>query len=241
MMLYFQKINSSLSASEKTFVILGDSIAKGTSNGVGNTNDNVLFEYDGINFLEIENDILGANTGSWIPSFANTLSGLTGSKIYVSTNGSPGSEFAPHLDDNNWSSTGTQYSTMKSEALNIQTIKPIDGFIIILGINDARGSTSVAQITIDAFDLIDRLNDDFNNPNIYIVQIGRTESGVTSKVLQVRDIITNGVDGLVETYSNVSLCASLATFDNAYFYDNLHLSQSGNDILGEQIANFISL
>lgn len=242
MMLYFHKISNISGGAvvqDRTYVILGDSISKGTSNGVGDANSDVLYEFNGTSFDVVINDVAAANTGSWMPSFANRLNEFLGCNVNLSTNGSAGSEFSPYLDNNNWSISGTLYSPMKVEADALALLKNINGFIIILGINDARGTASISQIETDAISLIDRLNSDFSNPKIYIVQIGRTESGVTQRVLDVRDIISNGVDGLVETYSNVKLCASLADFDNSYFYDNLHLTQTGNDILGEQIANYI--
>jgi hypothetical protein len=238
MKLFFQKLMSvggSLIVPDKTFVIIGDSIAKGTSNGVGNANDNVLYEFVSGELVNIPNDVQAAATGSWMPSFANKLNQELGRKINVSTHGSGGSEFSPYLDNNNWSTSGTLYSPMKSEVNALALLKNINAFIIILGINDARGTSNLGDIESNAFSLIDRLNSDFNTPKIYMVQIGRTESGVTTKVLNVRSII----EDLVSTYSNVKLAASLASFDNSFFYDNLHLIQSGNNTLGEELAEFL--
>lgn len=242
MFLYYQALISSNSViptptptTDRTFVVLGDSISRGTSNGVGNADAETLYEFTGGDLTEVVNDVQAAATGSWMPVLANRIKLIVDKKTNVSTNGSGGSEFSPYLDNNNWSTTGSLYAPMKTEAESLSVLKPLTAFIIILGINDARGTSSLVDVENNAISLIDRLNADFDTPKIYMVQIGRSESGVTSRVLSVRGII----EDLVATYDNVQLAASLATFSNAFFYDNLHLNQLGNDILGRQIADFI--
>ena len=224
----------------KKFIVLGDSISRGTSDGVGVAGSSTLYEWNGGQIYNRTGDVINAVTGSWMPSFAVNLKSLTSKKVLMCTNGSGGSEFYPYLDSNNWSTSGNLYDTMVNNSNSmINAFGDIDGVIIILGINDARGTAAISDIRTAAFSLIDRLNTDFNTSNIFIVQIGRKESGVNQRVLDVRDIISNGVDGLVETYNNVYLSASLADYPDSDFYDNLHLNQTANNLLGTQISDYI--
>lgn len=218
------------------FLVIGDSIANGTSNGTVSAQPNNLKEWDGT-LVNSVNDVANANTGTWMPKLADKLKELTNRSVIVSADGSGGSEFHPYLDNNNWSTSGNLYANMKIKADDlIQSQGNIDGIIMILGINDARGNNAINDIKNSAISLINRLNTDFNTPKIFMVQIGRTESGVTQRVLDVRDIISNNTDGLVETYPNVYLSASLADFPDTDFYDNLHLTQPANNTLGENLA-----
>ena len=229
-------LDNPLVAQKLSFLVVGDSIANGTSNGTVSAQSGNLKEWNG-SVANNVNDVANANTGTWMPKMADKLKELTGKYTIVSADGSGGSEFHPYLDNNNWSVSGTLYDPMKVKAdALIQSQGDIDGIIMILGINDARGTNAIIDIENSAISLINRLNTDFNTPNIFIVQIGRTESGVTQRVLDVRDIITNGTDGLVETYNNVKLVADLSQFPDIDFYDNLHLTQDANNTLGETIA-----
>lgn len=245
-MLYFNKLqqisNTTPISNSLNIVVLGDSISAGTSDGVGSAAAGTLFELQGISLQEITTDIFGANTGSWMPKMAETINTLSGKTVNISTNGFGGSEFAPYLDNNNWSTLGNKYAPMKTDAdyLVTSTGQAVDCFIIILGINDARGTTSIAQVETDAISLVTRLNTDYNNPEILFVQIGKTTTGVTTRVLDVRNIISNGVDGLVETFSNVSLGASLVGYADALYFDGLHLTQAGNDQLGTELGTYIN-
>ncbi|WP_157494124.1 hypothetical protein [Fulvivirga imtechensis] len=198
---------------------------------------------------QITDDLQDANTGGYMPSFAEKLFELTGKQTYVSENAEGGSEFSPYLDNNNWSQSGNLYAPMVAEAESFETYlgRSIDVIIMILGINDARGDTSLATIESDAFDLIDRLAVDFPDVPVMIVQRGRMSGGSYASDPQwigVGEIITNGVDGLVETYSHVHLAEDLSDTDEypistpAAYYDSLHLTQEYNNKLGENLAIF---
>ena len=159
------------------FSIIGDSIAEGRSDGTNNSNNNTLYEWDSGTFTEVS-DLAGANTGSWSPSFANQYNTLTGKKVMISENANGGSEFFPNGDTNNWYTTGTLYGAMKTEtdAMISEVGSAFKGFIIILGVNDARGSEDIGDIETGAVSLITRLNADYSNPNIFICNIGQEGS-----------------------------------------------------------------
>lgn len=218
--------------------IIGDSISRGRSEGTVNAPAGTLFEYNNGSLNEVS-DIVDAATGSYVPKLAERLNVLTGKKLNVSTNGSGGSKFSTYDNNNDWSTTGDLYDDMVTDvnSLTASTGQGLDAIIIILGINDARKNATIPNIQSDVVSLINRLNSTFTYPKIFIVQIGKTENGVTTRTLQVRDMISNGVNGVVESYNNVRLGADLSTYIDDMFFDGLHLSQDGNNNLGTELAN----
>ena len=185
--------------------------------------------------------MIDANIGSPWPNFGIELNGFTNAVINISHSGFGGSEFSPYLDTNNWSTLGTRYTPSKDKALAMLSdagVSKIDGILIILGINDARGTTSYATIQNDMQSLIDRINTDFNTPNIYIAQIGREESGDTQRVFDIRGFILD----LVSNNTNLFMAYSeMPDFTNRGWMrtDNLHPNKLGNDAMGKGFAEFI--
>lgn len=234
---------STLSNLELNVAIVGDSIGNGTSNGTVSVIADVLFEFRSGVLNPITTDLVDANTGGYMAKFAEKYNELTNGVVNVIEQAEGGSEFSPHLDNNNWSTIGDLYTPAIAEFNSFESVtgKTIDVIIMILGINDARGTTLLTTIESDAVSLIDRLAIDFPNIPIMISQLGRQggDYSVNAQWLGVRDIISNGVDGLVETYSHVSLSGDLINdYGEGAFYDSLHLNQATNNLLGADLANF---
>lgn len=225
------------------FAVFGDSIARGTGEAVGPTpSDGTVKEWNGTTFVNVQaSDMINANIGSPWPNFGIYLNNFTGATINISHSGFGGSEFSPYLDTNNWSSLGTLYDPSKDKALNMLStagVSKIDGVIIILGINDARGTTAYETIQSDMQSLIDRINTDFNTPNIYLAQIGSAEFGDTQRVLDIRGFILN----LVANNSNLFMAYDEMPFftDRGWMRtDNLHPNKLGNDAMGKGFAEYI--
>ena len=225
-------------------LIIGDSVGSGTSNGTVDVQNGILSEWDGASLNAVTTDIAGANTGTYVPKFAERINEVTGRKVNVIETAVGGAEFSPYLDNNNWSTLGTLYASMitKSNSFVNSTEKSIDYILIILGINDSRGTTALATIESDANSLITRLNADFPNVPKLIYNTGRQAGNYATnqRWLDVRNIITNGVDGLVETYPSVYLAGDLINdYGSSAFYDGLHLNQTANNQLGTDLANYI--
>lgn len=239
-------------------VVIGDSIANGTNERTGLKGPDPkgsLFEWDGSSLFTITtNDTKTANSGSWHPSHALSYHQKTGRKTILVEGAIGGAEWYPHNDDINWYTTGALYSPLiqsVKNALSKFSVKKVRAVYIILGVNDARGTQSMANIKLGMTSLIDRLNTDLNTPDIRIINIGRAEAGLTDRVMDVRKLIDNpdpqyvysdnqqhGV-GLVQRYDNISLVDDLARYEGLGLYhtDKLHLSQPGNNYLGEYLAS----
>jgi hypothetical protein len=220
-------------------LIIGDSIGSGTSNGAGSATANSFYEFNGTSTVLIAEggEALEANTGSPYPAMADRFFTQTSKPFYLVETAVGGSEFAPYLDTNNWSTSGTRYAIMITKASNYlteQSISKFDFIRITLGINDARGTTLLATVESDAISLISRLRISFPNTPIFINQLGRSSANAT-RVSTIRGYIND----LVTNNTFVYAAKDLNEFDASLFYDGLHLNQSGNDQLGIADANII--
>ncbi|MEJ8757164.1 sialate O-acetylesterase [Pontibacter sp. H259] len=245
------------SNNSEIIVVIGDSIANGTNERTGLKGPDAtgaLFEWDGTSLHNVTtNDTKTANTGSWHPSHANAYKQRTGRNTILVEGALGGAEWYPHNDNINWYETGTLYQPLirnVKSALTTFKVKKVRAVYIVLGVNDARGTQTIADIKKGMTSLIDRLNKDLDTPTIRIVNIGRAEAGITNRVMDVRKLIDNqdagytysdkqqhGI-GLVQQYDNVFLADDLARYEGLGFYhtDNLHLTQAGNNYLGEYLA-----
>lgn len=216
---------------------LGDSISRGTSDGVGNATDGRLFEWDGAALNQINNDVEDALTGSPYPSMADELFSLTGRILHVVNTGIGGAEFSPNGNNNNWSASGDNYGLMitKSDSYTTSVSDTFDIIRITLGINDARGTANLATISLDTISLIDRLIVSFPGIPIIINQLGKS----TASQPRV-DSVRADIDNLVSTYANVFAAKDLNDYPIEDYFDGLHLDQAGNDQLGIDDSNIIN-
>lgn len=240
------------SNNEHVFWVVGDSIGNGTN---ARTNEPTpdplgsLKEWDGSS-ASVVLDTATANDGSQYPQFALTYKQATGKGVILCEDALGGAEFYYSNNASHWNTDGSLYAPAKAKAqamLAHYNIK-LKGVILILGINDARGTATMTNIQSGMNSLINRLNADFNTPAIYIVQIGREESGFTTRVRDVQKLIDNTDTGytyglgLVQRYANVYLADNLERYVGLGLYsgDNLHLSQLGNNELGQTLAEYIA-
>lgn len=241
----------------EVIVVIGDSIANGTNERDGKKGPDpkgALLEWDGKSLYTVtDSDTRTANVGSWHPSHAIVYKKKTGRNTILVEGAIGGAEWYPHNDDVNWYETGSLYNPLLEKvksALHTFEAKRVRTVYIILGVNDARGTQTIENIKRGMRSLIDRLNQDLEVPEIRIVNIGRAENGITARVQDVRKLIDNknpeyvysdgrqhGV-GLVQTYINLKLVDDLARYEGLGLYhtDNLHLTQAGNNYLGEFLA-----
>ncbi|NDK56182.1 SGNH/GDSL hydrolase family protein [Pontibacter fetidus] len=238
-------------------VVIGDSIANGTNERDGKKGpdpDGALLEWDGSSLYTVTNtDTKTANLGSWHPSHAIAYKQKTGKNTILIEGALGGAEWYPHNDNVNWYETGSLYKPLLENvksALQTFGAKKVRVVYIVLGVNDARGTQSIANVRRGMFSLIDRLNQDLEIPAIRIVNIGRAEKGITERVQDVRKLIDNADAnyiysdgqqhglGLVQIYNNVKLADDLARYEGLGLYhtDNLHLTQAGNNYLGKYLG-----
>lgn len=228
---------------------IGDSLMNGSTNGTATAAAKTLFESSrtgGIASVVEVSDMADTGTGTCFPSMASKFKSLINKELVVVEQAFAGSNFSPDGDNNNYSVTGDNYGLMQLDAdeyLTTQNVASFDFIYIILGINDVVADTLLTTVETDAVSLITRLRADYGTSTpILICQLGRhPDVGYASDPfwLGVKDIISNGVDGLVETYSNVYQVADLINdYGEAAFHDGLHLDQTNTNKLGEDVATY---
>lgn len=229
---------------KQLFAILGDSIARGTSDGVGPTpTAGTVFEWDGAAEVEVTNsDLIDANTGSMWPRFGIDHNTNTGRKPVFINTAAGGAEYSPNGDNNNWSSTGTLRAaalTKINSAMSHYAVTKLKGIFVILGVNDARGAVALATIQSDISDFYTWLQTQYPDTPILIAQIGRTES-VTAAVRI--NTIRGYVRSIVEANTNCHFFCNLTSLVSGGYYDtdNLHLAQTGNNMVGQMAARWFS-
>jgi hypothetical protein len=238
-----QNMDTDTADGKQAFLILGDSISRGTSiTGKGTTPEpGTVFEYDGTQILEVgADDLSTSNTGSQYPQMGRDYFNLTGNKCVFINTAYGGAEFSPNGDSFNWASSGVLYEQMKSKvsggllALGINKLK---GIILLLGINDARGSVALATVQNDVNSLFSRLGADFQDTPLYVVNIGRSETAISNERIDaVRGYIQTAISGTPGAKMIFDLRKYATETPAFYGPDNLHLNISGCNALGSEIA-----
>lgn len=210
---------------------------------------NTVFQWDVPNQLLYEigaTDILqtgsGANWGSIWPQMGISYNTYTGKKPVFVTGGVGGTNYAPRTGDSgDWSAADTIYSTAKTQLDNCLAYLGKKGpryIIVNLGVNDGRGATALSTIETEITAFYDKLHTDYPNAIILQIMMGRNETEVsTARAIAIRNYIRNEV----ETRSYMHIIASeTAMWSNSYYdSDNLHLLQTGNNVVGEMFGRWL--
>lgn len=210
---------------------------------------NTVFQWDVPNQLLYEigaTDILqtgaGTDWGSIYPQMGISYFSSTGRKPVFVTMGVGGTNYSPRTGDSgDWSTADTLYTTAKDECDNCLTFLGLNTpkyVIVNLGVNDSRGATALATIQADITSLYDRLHTDYPRAVILQIMMGRNETEVsTSRAIAIRNYIRNEA----ETRDYMHIVASeTAMWSNGYYdSDNLHLLQTGNNLVGEMVGRWL--
>jgi lysophospholipase L1-like esterase len=225
------------------FWVIGDSNADGRGASIPTIAARTLYNWNGASYDEITTQTVandGAYGSSW-QQFAVEYKASFGKPVYLVNSALGGSEFYPNGDTNNWYTSGTLYSAGLADVLAAAAASKVPlkniRVIICLGINDIRGAQSLTNVVAAMISLVTRINSDLNTPEIYLIQQGRTESVVTNDRAQTvrRTLINLAQD------ANVHLVTCMLPQINWGYYqvDNLHLSQTGYDLIGTQINRYL--
>jgi hypothetical protein len=228
------------------FGIIGDSNADGRGETIPTVSTNTLFLSNGSVLTEITTQSVANddNTkGSAWQQFATDYKTSTGRKTILVQGASGGAEFYPNGDNNNWYTSGTLYAAWKTKMDNTLTLtgKSLPKAIfIILGINDARSSNTLANINTGITSLISRLTTDYPGVPLVFSALGRSEgttSADTTKVYNVRVLMQDAVQATTDAY----MCANLFAFTGTGMMqvDNLHFTQSGYNAAGAMFARWM--
>lgn len=228
---------------EDLFWIIGDSFAQGSNNSTGAgpdaTGKGYYFRTSDNTIQPITTtDIPGAVNGSPWPQFCIDYFNSTGVKSVVIPNGIGGTKFF-----DTWNGTSGTYNSAKTDAIDAMAtagVTRLKGIIIICGVNDARGGDAIAAIGASVGNLFYQLDIDFPKTQIYVVMLGHS-STQTARLPQVRGYVRQQV----ANYTNAQIVCQLQAIHEwsggYYGADDLHLNQTGNNLLGTMINRYLQL
>lgn len=184
----------------------------------------------------------GANWGSIWPQMGISYNTYTGKKPVFVTGGVGGTNYAPRTGDSgDWSAADTIYSSAKTELDNCLAYLGKKGpryIVVNLGVNDGRGTTALATIQTEITAFYTKLHTDYPNAIILQIMMGRNETEVsTARAIAIRNYIRNEAE--TRDYMHI-IASETALWSNSYYdSDNLHLLQTGNNIVGEMFGRWL--
>lgn len=231
---------------KQAILIIGDSNAGDTTTGVlgPTTLADTCFLWNGTNLTEITTADISNNLvtdGTPWKKLALDYNAATSKKTVFIQRASGGSEFYPAGDNNNWFTSGDNYGQAQTEVtdcLSFLEITRLKAIFVILGVNDLRAVTTIANIEIGVNSLFLRLTTDYPDVRIYVAMPGRREAAANQEMdarsFAIRKYIRN----------NVALYDNMILFDDYWQYvptldyqvDDLHLEQVGYNKVGEKGA-----
>ncbi|HRP30437.1 MAG TPA: SGNH/GDSL hydrolase family protein [Agriterribacter sp.] len=226
-------------------VIIGNSIARGTSNGEGPTpTTGTVYEWNGSSIVQVgSNDLINAVTGSQWPQMGINYNTASGYKLVFTNSGSGGADFADPGDNNYWATGGTLYPAMKTKtnnALSNMGLTSPRAIFVICGINDARASTPLEDVQAAIADVFDKIEADWPTARVYVVNIGRDATGIsTVRINAVRSYLESEVAARANFVMAFDLRIFAEDFPEYYAADNLHLNQTGCNALGVILAAYL--
>lgn len=244
-------VNNSATTTSATgrelFWVFGDSFAAGSNNTTG-AGPNTAGEYfrTSDNTIQVigASDIPGASNGSPWPQFCNDYIASTGNTPVIIPNGVGGSKFF-----DSWNGTSAAYLAAKQDAIDAMSVAGVTrlkGIIIICGVNDARGGDGISAIGAAIGNLFYHLDIDFPKTQIYVVMLGHSNTNA-QRLAPVRWYVRNQV----KNYTNCHIVCQLQAIHEwtppagspggYYGADNLHLNQTGNNLLGTMINRYMQL
>lgn len=242
-------VSATSANNEEAFWVIGDSFAQGSNNTTGAgpdaTGKGYYFRTSDNTIQPITTtDIPGASNGSPWPQFCIDYFNATGTKVIIIPNGIGGTKFI-----DSWNGTSSTYTTARTDAQDAMTamgVTRLKGIIIICGVNDARGGDNINDIGAAIGRLFYQLNLDFPFTQIYVCMLGHSATN-SQRLSPVRGYVRDQV----YNYTNAQIVCQIQAIHEwtppagspggYYGADNLHLNQTGNNLLGTMINRYIQL
>lgn len=234
---------------KQLIVLIGDSMHGNSNNGPGPTPiAGTVFEWNGSAEVMVTNDDLllsenasgvhGPGAGSPWPQCGVTYNAATSRKpVYVDTH-SPGSEFAPNIDNNNWSSTGTlralATTKINSAIAHYEVQRPMVIFVF-LGVNDIGGTALIGTIQSDIAAFFVWVQATYPNTPIVCAQPGF--AGNNNETLRAQQVRT-AIKQQAVLNSNVHLFANFGHLDRQS--GSSHFVQSSNNTVGNMASRWLT-
>lgn len=172
----------------------------------------------------------------------------TGRIPVIAGAGSNGSTISPASDNNDWQTSGSNYSVavaLANDALGFTGNSKLKGIHFVCGVNDVAGingtgAFTVAQVRTYLYTVIDNLRAEFGNDVPILLQVpGRQNTTyVSARLTHIR----NNCKLAAQTYDNVYVAANMGIFHYAGLYDDgTHPSPDGYVQLGRMFAEWYRL
>lgn len=198
-----------------------------------------------IGATDIQQDVTGANWGSIWPEFGIKYFTATARKPVFALSGIGGTTWAFNASAvDEWANTSTLYADSKVlcdaalAAVGVQSPKYI---VIALGNNDAFYATALATIQSAINQVLTTITTDYPNSQILIVQNGRLAAGsINSRIITIRGYLVQAA----RDFTNVYIAGNMATLDavgSCFLADNIHMTQTGNNHIGDMLGKFVAL
>jgi hypothetical protein len=245
------------------YLVRGDSISAGAGLTAGpTTSAGVVYEWDQVNSVLIDRattEFSNTVSGSPWKQFAIDMHAATGKKIVIIACGLSGAEvfpngtgtnthWAPHYDTAGAAVPGGTGSPLYTNAVTQSAAcaaylgkSALDGIIDIVGINDARGTATIANIRLGFTDLYDQTSIDFPGVPVYAASIGRSElDTMDQKKAEIKNYQRQLADARSYYHLAVNLLPFAAEAWDLMKVDNLHPSQAGNNLIGTLYSRYIN-
>lgn len=227
------------------YILIGDSLARGNSDGEGPTpTANTVFEWDGSTLVQVTtNDLVLSETGSPWPQFGALRHTATRARQVFVNSGRGGSTISDKDQLGRiWSATGPgslwQDAVDKAAGALALPGAILKGVIISGGVNDYRESVKPTAAEFKTFyqDLINRVVAAWAPPEILLMQVARSanESPLAGEMrAKVLELQTEN--------ATVFVAANILSYyaQNYLQVDGVHFTQTGNNKAGYQISRHL--
>ncbi len=202
----------------------------GTINQIGNT--------------DIQQDVDDVNWGSIWPQFGINYFNGTGKKPVFALSGIGGTTFNYNSQSvDNWSSASNLYNTSKTfcdQALSAVGVSAPKYIVVGLGNNDAFYDSPLSSISESITQVFTTLTTDYPNSEVLVIQNGKlAATSINARIIEIRRYLIDAA----RTFPSVSIGANMATLDpvgGCFLPDGVHMSQSGNNHIGNMLGKFVS-
>lgn len=228
---------------QQVWGIIGDSIGRGRNDEDGDIGPHSIYASTvyqfrpGTGIVDLQDlDLQGANDGSQWKKWAMDYYKYTQYKPVIAAGAVGSASFYPRsgFGTNNWSASGVNrgdFETLVTSALSATGTTRLRGAFLVLGINDAIGSESLASIETEVDNLFAWFFSTYPNVPLYVWNIGYDAGVATSRVTSIRGYIQNAVND----YPNEAfMVLELEDYLDYHGVDGIHLTQFGNDLTGAQ-------
>ena len=186
-----------------------------------------------------------ANSGSFLPAFANSLNDFNSFNTILIHTAKGGSSIIPAADlfgNGNWSATGAHFSNCVAKvnkAIDLLDV-PLSGVIWSQGEMEGLAFANTQEYKDALIDLIERFRAEFGDIPFYIIETGRytlnvNEDNAFAAIRNRQREVAAEIPGVYIGYGNTENFPSLGWMKS----DGIHYNQDGLNDIGTVLGEFI--